>query len=162
MHAPRSRARVGPRMTRQTIDRIRRHAFLRRTLFACLILLTIGGGALTMLTALATNGISGLEWVQFGLFVILFAWIAPSFWTSLFGFAVILRGGDPFSITRTLEPWEAGRRLPVRSAIVVPVFNEDPERVMAGVRATMSSLEDRGVLGDFDIYILSDTNDPDI
>jgi membrane glycosyltransferase len=149
-------------MTRQTIDRIRRHAFLRRVLFAWLIVLTIGGGAMTMLTALAANGISALEWMQFGLFVILFAWIAPSFWTSLFGFAVILRGGDPFSITRTLEPWEAGRRLPVRSAIVVPVFNEDPERVMAGVRATMSSLEDRGVLGDFDIYVLSDTNDPDI
>ena len=149
-------------MTRQTIDRIRRHAFLRRLLFACLILLSIGAGALTMLSALAANGISTLEWVQFGLFAVLFAWIAPSFWTSLFGFAVILRGGDPFSITRTLEPWEAGRGLPVLSAIVVPVFNEDPERVMAGVRATMSSLEGRGVLGDFDIYILSDTNDPDI
>jgi membrane glycosyltransferase len=73
-----------------------------------------------------------------------------------------LRGGDPFSITRTLEPWEEGQRLPVRSAIVVPVYNEDPERVMAGVRATMSSLEDRGVLDDFDVYVLSDTNDPDV
>jgi membrane glycosyltransferase len=149
-------------MTRQTIDRIRRHAFLRRLIFAALVLATIVLGALAMASALAANGINGLEWIQLSLFVILFAWIAPSFWTSLFGFAVILRGGDPFAITRTLEPWEAGRRLGVRTAIVVPVFNEEPERVMAGVASTMSSLDDRGVLGDFDFYILSDTNDPDI
>jgi membrane glycosyltransferase len=144
------------------IERIRRRAFIRRFLFAVLILLTIGTGAFTMFSALQANGMSNLEWIQFGLFIVLFAWIAPSFWTSVFGFSVILRGGDPFSITRTLEPWEQGQRLPVRSAIVVPVYNEDPERVMAGVRATMSSLEDRGVLDDFDIYILSDTNDPDV
>jgi membrane glycosyltransferase len=149
-------------MTRQTIDRIRRHAFLRRLIFALLVIATIATGAIAMASALAANGFSTLEWIQFGLFVVLFAWIAPSFWTSLFGFAVILRGGDPFAITRTLEPWEAGRRLPVRTAVVVPVFNEDPERVMAGVAATMSSLEDRGVLDDFDFYILSDTNDPDL
>ena len=145
-----------------SIERIRRHAFIRRAVFGLLILLTIGTGAFTMFSALQANGMSNLEWIQFGLFIVLFAWIAPSFWTSIFGFSVILRGGDPFSITRTLEPWEEGQRLPVRSAIVVPVYNEDPERVMAGVRATMSSLEDRGVLDDFDIYVLSDTNDPDI
>jgi len=145
-----------------SIERIRRHAFIRRLVFALLILLTIGTGAFTMFSALQANGMSNLEWIQLGLFIVLFAWIAPSFWTSIFGFSVILRGGDPFSITRTLEPWEEGQRLPVRSAIVVPVYNEDPERVMAGVRATMSSLEDRGVLDDFDVYVLSDTNDPDV
>ena len=75
-----------------------------------------------------------------------FAWIAPSFWTTLFGFAVILRGGDPFAITRTPRAL-GGRPPPARAhGIVMPVFNEDPERVMAGVAATMSSLEDRGVL----------------
>jgi membrane glycosyltransferase len=146
----------------QTIERIRRHAYLRRTIFAGLVLATIAVGAAAMASALAANGIGALEWVQLALFAILFAWIAPSFWTSVFGFAVILRGGDPFSITRTLEPWEAGRRLAVRTAVVVPVYNEDPERVMAGVAATMSSLEDRGVLADFDFYILSDTSDPDL
>ena len=108
------------------IERIRRRAFIRRFLFAVLILLTIGTGAFTMFSALQANGMSNLEWIQFGLFIVLFAWIAPSFWTSVFGFSVILRGGDPFSITRTLEPWEQGQRLPVRSAIVVPVYNEDP------------------------------------
>ena len=149
-------------MSRQTIDRIRRHAFVRRLIFATLTLATIVVGGTAMTSALAANGFSTLEWIQLGLFVVLFAWIAPSFWTSLFGFTVILRGGDPFAITRTLEPWEAGRRLPVHTAIVVPVFNEDPERVMAGVAAAMSSLEDRGVLADFDFYILSDTNDPDL
>ena len=108
-------------MSRQTIDRIRRHAFLRRLIFALLAIATIAIGATAMASALAANGFSALEWVQFGLFVVLFAWIAPSFWTSLFGFAVILRGGDPFAITRTLEPWEAGRRLPVRTLVALQV-----------------------------------------
>jgi membrane glycosyltransferase len=62
-----------------SIERIRRHAFIRRLVFALLILLTIGTGAFTMFSALQANGMSNLEWIQLGLFIVLFAWIAPSF-----------------------------------------------------------------------------------
>jgi membrane glycosyltransferase len=46
--------------------------------------------------------------------------------------------------------------------VVIPVYNEDPVRVFAGIKATYLDLEQSGRIGDFDLHILSDTTDPDI
>ena len=48
------------------------------------------------------------------------------------------------------------------TAIVMPVFNEDPSRVFEGLRVIYRSLELSGRLENFDFFILSDSNDPDI
>ena len=42
-----------------------------------------------------------------------------------------------------------------------PVYNEDINRVFAGIEATYRSLEKTGKLKHYDFYILSDSNDPD-
>src|SRR3546814_9130646 len=44
----------------------------------------------------------------------------------------------------------------------MPVYNESPERVVAGVRATLESLCEQKTDGRYDLYILSDTTDPEI
>jgi membrane glycosyltransferase len=65
------------------------------------------------LTSLATwfmadllwrDGISGLEIVLLGLFVVLFAHISAGFCTALVGFYVLNRGGDSCRITGTIAP----------------------------------------------------------
>jgi membrane glycosyltransferase len=43
----------------------------------------------------------------------LFGWISMGFWTALFGFVVLLRGGDRFAITRG-EKFRPRRSLPRR------------------------------------------------
>src|SRR5262249_30512355 len=48
-----------------------------------------------------------------------------------------------------------------RVAILMPICNEEPRRVFAGVEATYHSLSATGRLGDFDFYVLSDTRDPE-
>lgn len=93
------------------------------------------------------------------LFTILFGHIATGFCTALLGLYVINRG-DTARISRTLrdEPLE---RLPLGStAIVMPVFNEDPSRIFEGLRVIYRSLERTGRLDEFDFFILSDSNDP--
>ena len=45
--------------------------------------------------------------------------------------------------------------------MVVPVYNEDPVRVFAGLKATYESLEQTGFLPFFEFFILSDTTDAD-
>ncbi|TMA30302.1 MAG: glucans biosynthesis glucosyltransferase MdoH [Deltaproteobacteria bacterium] len=91
----------------------------------------------------------------------LFGWISVGFWTAVFGFFLLLRGGDRFAITKT----EAEPRAPidpsVRTAIVMPVKDESVERVFAGLRAVRASLARAGSLDAFDIFILSDSADPD-
>src|SRR5262245_52247617 len=75
---------------------------------------------------LQRNGMSALEWCMLLLFVLLFAHLAFAFWMAMFGFVVKLMGGDPLAITQLLPRRKAGERLRTRSAIVMPVHNEDP------------------------------------
>ena len=49
-----------------------------------------------------------------------------------------------------------------RTAILMPTYNEDPERVLTGLRAIHESLVRTGHIDAFDFFILSDTTDPDI
>jgi membrane glycosyltransferase len=102
-------------------------------------------------------------WLQIGLlalFALLSCWVAAGFWTAMAGLWVTLRGGDRFLISRSA----AGdlKLLPqARTAIVMPVCNEDVRRVFAGLRATYESLARTGELEHFDFFVLSDSNDAD-
>ncbi|MGH7843597.1 MAG: glucans biosynthesis glucosyltransferase MdoH, partial [Candidatus Binatia bacterium] len=48
-----------------------------------------------------------------------------------------------------------------RTAVVMPIFNEDVNRVFAGLEASYCSLAATGQLAHFDFYVLSDSQDPD-
>jgi len=101
------------------------------------------------------------EMALLGLFAVLSCWLAAGFWTAIMGFAVMLRGGDRHLISRSLA---GSGPLPVgaRTAIVMPICNEDVRRVFAGLRATHESLARTGQLDRFDFFVLSDSNDPDV
>jgi membrane glycosyltransferase len=132
---------------------------LRRTLFFGLTFLTAAGASALLLDVLQANGLSGIELVGLVLFFSLFTWIAGALWTAIAGFAIRLAGHDPAGIdVREV----AGRPLHTRTAIAMPVYNEDPWRVGAGLEAVWSSLEAEPEQGAFDLFILSDTSDPAI
>ncbi|ANM80886.1 glucans biosynthesis glucosyltransferase H [Serratia marcescens] len=95
------------------------------------------------------------------LFAVLFCWVSAGFWTALMGFLQLLIGKDKYSISSTIkgdEPINPAHR----TALIMPICNEDVERVFAGLRATYESVAATGQLEHFDIYVLSDSYDPDI
>lgn len=95
------------------------------------------------------------------LFAILFCWVSAGFWTALMGFLQLLIGKDKYSISyKTVgdEPLNPAHR----TALIMPICNEDVERVFAGLRATWESVKRTGNADHFDVYILSDSYDPDI
>src|SRR5262249_36832302 len=49
-----------------------------------------------------------------------------------------------------------------RTAVVMPIANENVARVFAGLRATYESVARTDELAHFDFYVLSDTSDPDL
>ncbi|HCE07328.1 MAG TPA: hypothetical protein DEQ40_01770, partial [Oxalobacteraceae bacterium] len=49
-----------------------------------------------------------------------------------------------------------------RTAIVMPICNEDVSRVFAGLRATYESVRRSGTLEYFDFFVLSDSSKPDL
>jgi len=125
--------------------------------------------AVFVLTSLATwfvadlywrdaGGLSGLEIALLVLFVPLFAHISVGFCTAFVGFYVINRGGDSSRIS-VYAPEGAKPRL-ASTAIVMPVFNEDPSRVFEGIRVVFKSVQQTEGAEHFDFFILSDSNQP--
>lgn len=100
------------------------------------------------------------SWARIALFTLLFAWVCAGFVTALMGLRVMLRG-DPMAL-----PVDDAVRRPLppeaRTAIVMPICNEDVDAVFAGLSATCESLAATGALRAFDIFVLSDTRVPEI
>jgi len=135
----------------------------RRILFFTLVLLTTFAAMAMITSAFIQNGLTPQEIVLLVLYTLLILWVATSFWTAVSGFFVLLRGGDRYSIGRLSSRAHEAQldRSPLRTALVMPIYNEDPTRVFAGLRATYQSLRDTGRADEFDLFILSDTRDPD-
>ena len=126
----------------------------------------LGGTAtLTLLAAyqmwrvLRVDGLGVLETTLMVLFVALFAWIALSFLGSLAGFALIVTnrrrrlGLDPEAPLPTLTRG---------TALLMPTYNEEPHRLMAGLQAICESVQATGQAQRFDFFILSDTTRQEI
>ena len=135
------------------------HARLRRGLFFGLTLLTASLASALLLDVLRANGLSALELLAALLYFALFTWIAATLWTAVAGFTVRLGGRDPAGIDLVAL---AGRPLRTRTAIVMPVYNENPRRVAAGLEAIWSSLQRQPEQAAFDLYLLSDSSDLEI
>ncbi len=125
----------------------------------------IGTAALTlagcyeMYDVLKVGGVTILEAIVLGLFVLLFAWIAFSFMSNLAGFFVLLfRMRDPLGI----DPKAPLPSIRGMNAMLLPTYNEDPYRIMARLQAISESVEETGYGRQFDWFILSDTTDASI
>ncbi|MEO8849609.1 MAG: glucans biosynthesis glucosyltransferase MdoH [Casimicrobiaceae bacterium] len=133
----------------------------RRLALVVLILGQTYVATVLMKTVLPYHGRQLLEIPILVLFAILFGWVSAGFWTAIAGFAVLWRGNDRWTISRTASP-DAPIGEDVRTAIVMPIANEDVARVFAGLRATYESVARTGMLSRFDFFVLSDSADPDV
>lgn len=120
-------------------------------------LLVFGGAAaLTafgfdqMLAVFAQGRISPLQIILLALFTLTFAWIG---FAALAALAGLVLGRPP----------KAGERPQVfRTALVMPLYNEDPAPSAAALQAMAEGIASTGAGDRFEIFILSDTRDPDI
>jgi len=130
----------------------------RRVLFTALFLATVGGMSLLFVDMLQRNGMTGAEYAILVLSILLLLPVVFSFWIAFFGFLVEWRGRDPLAL-RLHHPAADGVPIP-RTAIVVPIYEEEPLQVLARLRATYESLRATGQSDTFDFFVLSDTMDP--
>ncbi|MGY4511404.1 glucans biosynthesis glucosyltransferase MdoH [Bradyrhizobium sp. USDA 3650] len=143
---------------RRGAARSRSSLVLRRLIiFIGTAILTLAGGY-EMYDVVKVGGVTVLEAMLLGLFLVLLAWVAFSFMSALAGFFVLLTRKSPgLPIDRT-------RELPAitsRTAMLLPTYNEDPHHLMARLRAMYESVEASGYGEKFDWFLLSDTSDPD-
>jgi membrane glycosyltransferase len=144
----------------QFVDRPR---LLRRVLFFGVVLLLTAAGTATLAFALSGDGLRPSEVLLIVVFTVNLVWIALSFMTGLVGVVLRVLRIDPATL-RAYPRWPAAHDVAVssRTVVVIPVHNEAPERVFAGLRAMYRSLDATGHLDAFDFFVLSDTRDPDL
>lgn len=106
------------------------------------------------------SSLTVLEIATLGMFTLLWAWISLGFWTAVAGFCVLWRNTARAAVD-TPADGESDSPIRSRTAILVPIYNEDVRRVFSGVEATYRSLAATGQLEAFDFYVLSDTRDPE-
>jgi membrane glycosyltransferase len=141
------------------VERLRRIAARRRALFFTLTFMTSLFLTGLMWDILRANGFTTLEKTGLVLFFILVTWITGAFWTAFIGFVIRLRGRD----RAVIHADEAvGHTLTGRTAVVMPIYNEDTQRVFAGLDVIWSSLKAAPQQALFDLFILSDTRKPEI
>jgi len=120
---------------------------------------------LTVARAMLAIGLSDTGLALLVIYTLLFSTLALSFWTAMIGLLVNLAGGDTRSIGRSTPRANGMPELsvsPTRTALLMPIHNEDPIRAFAGLRATFDSLRETGRGDEFEVFILSDTQDSDI
>ena len=106
---------------------------VRRTVYFGLVGLTTLGGTLMMAAIVSAQGLTLLECLILALFVPTFACIVVPFWTSVIGFVLRVSGRDPVtlgmtgSLKRPLPGEQVRPRAIPKTALVIPVHNEQPE-----------------------------------
>lgn len=137
-------------------------SFARRALVVALTLSTTGVGLYLMATILAANGLQPSEAAILPLFALAFGWIALSFWIAVPGLVLVTLGRHPITLRRGGFSALAVPPLRLRVALLVPIYNEDVDRVFAGIAAMQRSLRATGHDRAFDFFLLSDTRDETI
>lgn len=126
-----------------------------KTLLARLIV--FGGGAAVsafgtyqMYLVVAVGQTTALEWVLVFLFALTFTWIAIAATSAV---ASLILPPPRFSGTAPITR---------RTVLVMPVYNEEPARTVARLAAMAEELIACDAARHFEIFVISDTTDPDV
>ena len=140
----------------------------RRLVFLLLVLTTMAGLTTWLAMVFAPRGLTVAELLLITLFALNTPWLAIGLWNAVIGVAVMHLGSDwlyrvlPISgLNRDGTCVDDGPLTP-RTAVAMPVRNENPDTVFARLRAVAASLEATGHADDFELFLLSDSSRSDI
>lgn len=138
-----------------------RTALRRRLILAILVFVPAFLAAWGVSTILPYNGSTWIEKLLIVVSGVLFAWISVGFWVATIGAFHLLRGKERYLLGKESPPLPEQIATDCRTAILFPICGEDMSRVSAGVFSVYQSLKKTGQMAAFDIYLLSDSSNPD-
>lgn len=136
----------------------------RRRLLLALVAGSLLAALLAMARVLGGDGLGPADAVLLGCFAATLPWNLLGFWNAAAGLRLLhLHGGEGAAVRVTPALGEPARG-PVRArvALLMPVHEEDPARVLRHLSATVASLEATGEGDVFEVFLLSDTQRPDL
>ncbi len=124
----------------------------RSALFGGAFVLTAAFGY-ELYRVLGLDHLTPIQLLFLVLSTIAFGWIALGSLSSAFGFLPLAIGEK----ADTIELPQPDGALSVRTALLLPVFEEDPANIAGTVQAIADELQSMGRTAAFDVFILSDT-----
>ncbi|MDZ4374237.1 MAG: glucans biosynthesis glucosyltransferase MdoH, partial [Phenylobacterium sp.] len=125
----------------------------RRLVLTALTVIVTGLAAIAPVALYARHGFDVLEVVSLGLFMVLITAIACWFSSAAIGFWILVTGREQDDLKFTPHPPEPTRR----TALLMPLYNEDARAAFARLAVIDGSLARLGVSEAFDIFVLSDS-----
>ncbi|HXF53567.1 MAG TPA: glucans biosynthesis glucosyltransferase MdoH [Hyphomicrobiaceae bacterium] len=112
---------------------------------------------------LATGGISVVDALLLIAFAIGLPWTVLGFWNSVIGLWLLHGTRDAMAeVAPFAAAGDVASPLTIRTAVVMTLRNEDPARAFERLRTVKASLDATGEGPQFDYFILSDTNRPEV
>ena len=136
----------------------KKEIFLRRIILFSLVVLTSFFATIKWIEFMPSGINIFLHYFLVILFVLSFSWIALYFFSSVFGFMMLLKNKKNIGIitSNTSTP------IQTKTAILVPTYNENPVEIYSRVLSMAKDLDNHNIGKHFDFFILSDTTDSNI
>src|SRR5215472_8848176 len=133
----------------------------RRALFTALVIATMTAVMWLSVVALSADGLGSLDIVLLALFLVTLPWTVIGFWNAAIGFLILRFARDPVAaVTPAAARFRGDEPITASVALMACIRNEDPERVIRNLSPMLAGLAPVGA--QFHLYVLSDTNDPDL
>ena len=107
-----------------------------------------------MMSGFSAGGLNPLEWLAVGLFAANFCYLGIAAFTGAAGTVVLLFSPKPPPLSKT--PPTKGSL----TAIIIPIYQEKPSKVVAAAEAMWDSLKDLDAEKGFEVFFISDSMDP--
>lgn len=132
----------------------------RRLLVFTATLALTAAASYEMYRVISISGMTHLQMLLLGVFTINFVWIALPCISGIAGFLALWYSRSMTGLKLPPLPYTAP--LTTRTALLMPIYNEAPQRVFAAIQAMYEALAARQALTHFDFFLLSDTTDPEV
>lgn len=132
----------------------------RRGIFAVLVLATTIILIALLTVAVSGRGIDVIELALIALFALTLPWLVIGFWNALIGGWLLWR--DRIEAVMPLAPAPPDMPLTSRTAIVLPIREENPDLAFAHLRIAVRDLDKCCPDSAFEVFILSDTQSEDV
>lgn len=136
----------------------KRQIMARRVKLFGLVFLSVAAATFKWADFMPTDMPPLARWGMIFLFGVTFAWISLYFWSSLFGFWELIRHRKMPALKRV--PFDT--KLTTKTAVLMPVYNEEPAGVFSNLLAMARDLAQTGQEEAFDFFVLSDSTQSNI
>jgi membrane glycosyltransferase len=136
---------------------------VRRRLFALLVAGTVLGACALMVWTLSAGGFDVTDAVLILLFAMTLPWTAIGFWNALIGLVIMRAAADPAkAVCPPLADADDQAAITTTTAVLSCIRNEDADSVGRHLDLMIGALVDSGVAERFQVFVLSDSDWPEV